>query len=164
MIRSLIVATSLVALSGCASIFNGQTQSVAFKSEPDGANFTVTNRAGETIHTGTTPATITLKRGAGYFKSESYRVAYSKDGYAPREVMVTSTLSGWYIGNILVGGLIGMLGVDPATGGMYVFQESVSTTLEAASAPAASAANATLTIVSMDALPDSLRARARPLQ
>jgi hypothetical protein len=28
-------------------------------------------------------------------------------------------MSGWYIGNILFGGLIGMLVVDPQTGAMY---------------------------------------------
>jgi hypothetical protein len=30
-----------------------------------------------------------------------------------------ATLSGWYFGNIIFGGLIGMLAVDPATGAMW---------------------------------------------
>ena len=30
-----------------------------------------------------------------------------------------SSLSGWYFGNIIFGGLIGMLIVDPVTGAMY---------------------------------------------
>ena len=32
---------------------------------------------------------------------------------------VSSSLNGWYWGNILVGGLIGMLIVDPISGAMY---------------------------------------------
>ena len=56
------------ALSGCASIFNGPNQLVTIRSAPEGAGATVTNRAGEKIHTGTTPVTLTLKRGAGYFR------------------------------------------------------------------------------------------------
>ena len=68
--RSFAASAVVFALSGCASIFNGQTQVVTIRSAPDGAGATVTNRAGEKIHTGNTPVTLTLKRGAGYFKSD----------------------------------------------------------------------------------------------
>ncbi len=44
---------------------------------------------------------------------------FTKDGYEPRELTLSGTMSGWYIGNILFGGLIGMLVVDPQTGAMY---------------------------------------------
>lgn len=33
-------------------------------------------------------------------------------------------MDGWYLGNILIGGLIGMLIVDPASGAMYRFKRS----------------------------------------
>jgi hypothetical protein len=150
------------ALSGCASIFNGQTQAVTIKSVPDGATVSVTNRAGEKVHSGTSPVTLTLKRGAGYFKSETYLVKFTKDGYAPKELTITSSVSGWYIGNILFGGVIGMLAVDPATGGMYTFPESVSGTLESTGTKT-SRAESTLTIVSIDSLTSAQMAQARPL-
>jgi PEGA domain len=159
-----VFATSAVvlALTGCASIFNGQTQAVTIRSAPEGAAVAVTNRAGEKIHTGTTPVTLTLKRGAGYFKSETYSVVLTKEGFADRELTIYASLSGWYIGNILFGGLIGMLAVDPVTGAMYTFPDSVSGTLDA-QAPKTSSLADTLTIVSTDSLTPAQMKRARPL-
>ncbi len=40
-------------------------------------------------------------------------------GYKVTEVELTPKMSGWYWGNLLFGGLIGMLAVDPATGAMW---------------------------------------------
>jgi hypothetical protein len=40
-------------------------------------------------------------------------------GYEPAEVQLKPSLSGWYFGNILFGGLIGMVAVDPNTGAMF---------------------------------------------
>ena len=150
--KSFVAASAVVfALSGCASIFNGKTQSVVLTSVPPGATAAVTNRAGESVHTGITPVTLTLNRGAGYFKAETYTVTLTKEGYAPRQLTISSSVSGWYFGNILFGGLIGMLAVDPVTGAMYTFPESVSSAMEANSTKT-SRANDSLTIVSTDAL------------
>lgn len=159
----LAAAAAAVAVSGCASIFNGQVQTVTIQSVPEAATISVTNRAGEKVHTGTTPATLSLKRGHGYFKSETYTITFSKPGYATKEVVVTGTVSGWYIGNLLFGGLIGMLAVDPVTGGMYIFPTTVSGELAAASAPTASAPQ-TLKIVSLDSLSAEQRQAARPIE
>ena len=160
--RHILSAGALVlGVSGCASIFNGQTQPVTIRSEPDGAAVSVSNRAGETIHSGTAPVTLTLKRGAGYFKAETYKVVLTKPGYADREVTITSTLSGWYVGNILFGGLIGLLAVDPVTGGMYTFPESVTGTLES-QGPKTSGAD-TLVIVSTESLSPERMKQARLL-
>jgi hypothetical protein len=160
MFRSLTTFSAALVLTGCASIFNGQTQAIVFQSTPADATITVTNRAGEQVHSGNTPATVTLKRGAGYFKSESYTVKFSKPGFKAKEVVVTGTMSGWYLGNILAGGLIGMLAVDPVTGGMYVFPGTVSAPLEAASSPSASRAGE-LRVVSFDSLSPEVRAQAK---
>jgi hypothetical protein len=150
-------------LTGCASIFEGETQTVTIGSEPAGATVSVTNREGEKVHTGTTPVTLTLKRGAGYFKSEQYTVAFSKEGYADKQITLTSTVNGWYIGNILFGGVIGMLAVDPATGAMYSFPEKVNATLDAPAATKTSQAAQTLTIVSTESLSPEQMKNARLL-
>jgi hypothetical protein len=142
---------SILALSACATIFNGQTQAVSIQSAPEGAMVSVTNRAGEKIHTGPAPVTLTLKRGAGYFKSETYTVAFSKDGFASKEVVISASMSGWYIGNLLFGGVIGMLAVDPVTGGMYIFPDAVNATLEAEAAKT-SGRGESLKVVSTDSL------------
>jgi hypothetical protein len=154
--RSIASIGVALALSGCASIFNGQTQSVVIKSVPDGASVLVKNKSGESVHTGTAPVTLTLKRGAGYFKSEVYTVSFTKEGFAPKELTITGSMSGWYIGNLLFGGLIGMLAVDPVTGAMYVFPDSVSGTLEAS--PKTSQTIETLQVVSTASLsPERMR-------
>jgi hypothetical protein len=151
--RLLVACVVAGALTGCASIFNGSTQAVTIHSEPqEGAAVTVTNRAGQAVHNGTTPLTLTLARGAGYFKGEIYTIRLQKAGFADKEITITPTVSGWYIGNILFGGLIGMIGVDPATGGMYVFPDSVTGSLDAAAPAKTSSAAGTLTIVSTDTL------------
>ena len=84
------------------------------------------------MHSGTTPLTVTLKKGRGYFKPESYVVRFAKEGFQTREITVQGAINGWYFGNILFGGLIGMLAVDPSTGAMYTLQpKAVTATLEA---------------------------------
>ena len=60
-----------------------------------------------------------LKSGAGFFQKESYQVRFELAGYEVRSIPVECRVNGWYWGNILLGGVIGMLIVDPATGAMY---------------------------------------------
>ncbi|WP_145152988.1 hypothetical protein [Pseudomonas oryzihabitans] len=121
---SVLSAACLLTLSGCASIVGNSQYPVAVKSTPAGASFTIKNRSGEVVHTGTTPGTVTLKSGSGYFKGEAYTVTFHKDGYADTTTQLSSSMSGWYWGNILFGGLIGMLIVDPLTGAMYKLPDS----------------------------------------
>ena len=160
---SLFAVAVALSVSGCASIFNGQTQPVTIQSVPEGATVSVTNRAGEKIHTGATPVTLTLKRGAGYFKSETYTLSFSKEGFSNKELTIAGTMSGWYIGNILFGGLIGMLAVDPVTGAMYIFPDAVNETLEATPTKT-SRASETLAIVSTDSLTAEQMKQARLLR
>lgn len=40
-------------------------------------------------------------------------------GYEEKIIPLECTLNGWYAGNIFLGGIIGFLIVDPATGAMY---------------------------------------------
>jgi hypothetical protein len=88
-------------------------------SSPAGAKVTITNRRGVEVYSGLTPAKVSLKSGAGFFKKESYTVKYALEGYDPLEIPLECKLNGWYWGNILFGGLLGMLVIDPATGAMY---------------------------------------------
>ena len=55
----------------------------------------------------------------GYFSGQSYTLRLELQGYKPTEIELTPKMSGWYWGNLLIGGLIGMLAVDPATGAMW---------------------------------------------
>lgn len=164
MYKALAASITALFLTGCATIFEGGTQPVTFKSVPEAAAISITNRSGEKIHSGTTPVTLTLKRGAGYFKSEQYSVRIEKEGFQPKEMIVTGSVNGWYIGNILFGGLIGMLIVDPITGAMYdLAPNTVDASLEAMDIKS-SGSERTLTIVLAQDVPAEVWKNARPIQ
>ena len=108
-------------LSGCASIIKWNKEDMTFYSNPNLATLQIFNdRSGEKIANAITPHTIVLNCGQGYFKKALYRVVVSREGYERKEFSIVGRPSGWYIGgNILIGGLIGWLIVDPATGSMW---------------------------------------------
>ena len=117
--RLLALCAVVVSISACATIFGRSKYSVSFNSTPEGANITIENVSGKTIFEGTTPATVKLKSSASYMKKEEYKITFNKNGYEQKVVYITAELNGWYIGNILLGGLPGMLLVDPLSGAMY---------------------------------------------
>ncbi len=112
-------ATLSIFASGCASIVDSGDKTVHFRSTPPGAKFTVYDKKGEVVESRTTPANVTLKRSSGYFSGIEYRVSFEASGYYPGEIALKSSMDGWYWGNLLFGGLIGFLIVDPATGDMF---------------------------------------------
>ena len=120
------------------------------QSSPASAKFIVKNEAGVTVHSGSTPATIMLKSGAGFFDGETYTMTFEKKGYEPQVITVDTTLDGWYIGNILFGGIIGMLIVDPATGAMWKLPETASASLVEKEGDS-------LKVVSIDQIPPHMR-------
>ena len=149
-------------MTGCASIFSGTTQTLTFKSVPDAANITITNKLGEKIHTGSTPATVTLKRGNGYFKPAGYQVTFSKEGFQTKTVQVKATVNGWYIANIIFGGLIGFLIVDPATGAMYTLSPSdINTLLDATQLVTTKKEQQSLTVMLVQDIPVDMMKRAQ---
>tara|TARA_Y100000766_G_scaffold219565_1_gene191491 strand:+ start:122 stop:613 length:492 start_codon:yes stop_codon:yes gene_type:complete len=151
--------TSLVAaltLSGCASIVSDSQYPVSIQSSPQGADFKVTNSHGVVIHQGTTPATVTLESGDGYFKKARYNLEFSKEGYQEQRQSMQSELDGWYWGNILFGGLIGWFFVDPVTGAMYKLPERRNINLvqvPMAMQPTAAAEPAAQPVVTAEAVP-----------
>lgn len=105
--------------SGCASIVDGGDKPVQITSNPEGAKVTVSDQEGEQLGITNTPATVTFARSAGYFKGETYTLHFELPGYYPYNAYVVSELDEWYFGNILFGGLIGELLIDPSTGDMF---------------------------------------------
>jgi len=108
--------------TGCATIVSRPTQVMTVTSVPEGASVKINNKSGAAVHSGNTPMTVTLKKSRGYFKPERYTVHIAKEGYRNFDVTVEGAVNGWYFGNILFGGLIGLLAVDPATGAMYTLK------------------------------------------
>jgi hypothetical protein len=83
-------------LGGCASIMHGTSQEMTFQSSPDEVLVTVGGRV-----IGKTPVTSRLDKKSGQ------SVVFSKDGYKPVTMELTTTLDPWFWGNIVLGGLIG---------------------------------------------------------
>ncbi|BAX80037.1 hypothetical protein ALGA_1662 [Labilibaculum antarcticum] len=92
---------------------------ISINSSPSEARIVITDKKGVEVYAGNTPATIKLRAGSGFFGKAQYQVKFTKDGYDIKTVPVNFKLDGWYFGNILLGGVIGMLIIDPATGAMY---------------------------------------------
>ena len=107
--RVITLALVALAISGCSSIVSKSHYPVSINSTPDGAKYVITNRDGHKVDSGVTPATVTMKSSSGYFKGETYTILMEKDGFEPKTYVLTSTIDGWYWGNILLGGLVGML-------------------------------------------------------
>mgnify|MGYP003620863921 CR=1 FL=1 len=63
---SMISATVL--MTGCASIIKGSTQTLTFTSVPDSAKIEIKNRAGQSVHVGQTPTTVSLEKGGGWLE------------------------------------------------------------------------------------------------
>jgi len=117
--KALAISGLIIISASCASIVSKTSYPVTVDSTPRDADVTITNRRGEQVFSGKTPAMVRLKSGAGFFKNAKYAVTISKNGFTSKTVELRATLNGWYFGNIIFGGLIGLLIIDPATGAMY---------------------------------------------
>jgi hypothetical protein len=125
-----------ITLTGCASIVHGVARSVSVASQPSGAKATISKvGSAASVSVNTTPFTILLDPHAGFFRPQSYRIKFELPGYQPAEVMMHAQMSYWYFGNVICGGLVGMLVVDPATGAMWNLEpEKINQPLTAAQA------------------------------
>jgi hypothetical protein len=127
--HSVLISFALIAASallpGCASIVSKSTRSVYVRTDPKGADVSITDKKGIEVFKGKSPATVTLKSGAGFFSKAGYQVKISAPGYSEKIIPINYTINGWYFGNIIFGGLIGMLIVDPATGAMWTVKDPV---------------------------------------
>lgn len=118
----------IVLVTGCASIVGDGIQMIPISSSPEGAQVSITDENGINVFSGTTPTTVALKKGDGYFDGNDFILKIQKDGYEDRVVELKTHVNGWYLlGNLVFGGLIGYLIVDPLTGAMWsVDPETVS--------------------------------------
>ena len=148
-LKATILAATLSSV-GCASIISDSSYPVTINSSPSEANFTVTNaETGMTVSKGETPATLTLKSSNGFFDGATYSIQFDKAGYDSQIFEFDSSLDGWYVGNILFGGLLGMLIIDPATGAMWKLEDSLMISL----AKKEQSTEKNLTILTIDEVP-----------
>ena len=83
-------------------------------------------------------------------------------GYKERVVPVHFKMNGWYAGNLLFGGFIGLLIVDPATGAMWkIDNEYMNETLVATTA---SITEPQLRVLNVHDIPQEWRAHLVPVK
>ena len=125
------LASVVLFSTGCATIVSESSYPVNIKSTPSGASFVIKNRAGEEVKKGNQ---------AGVEKT----------------VELDTSLDGWYLGgNLLFGGLLGYLVIDPLTGAMYKLPDEVTADL--------TSNEHTLNIISMDSLTATQKAKLQPI-
>lgn len=112
-----IVSSLLFGVMSCASIIHGKSQDVFISSQPKGAKILVDDK-----DYGVTPKTLGLPR-MGRMEGEpstkkEYKITITLDGYMPHETILQRKVDGWFFGNLLIGGVIGIV-VDAVTGSMY---------------------------------------------
>jgi hypothetical protein len=111
-----------IALSGCATIIKGTTQSVSIDTDPvEGARCTLTSSEGEWFIT--TPGSVVVHK-----TKNDLKVVCSKEGYQDAEVTIESKFNGATAGNLLLGGVIGV-GIDAASGANYQYAPKTHVTM-----------------------------------
>jgi len=115
-----LLATTILVMNGCATIFKGSTDTVNFSSDPSGAKVYVNGSL-----MGTVPLQLELK------SSQTYTIEFRKEGYENKTVILNNSVgAGWIVLDILFG-LVPII-VDAATGNWYSLDQAhVNAALEA---------------------------------
>ena len=113
-----------VSLNGCATLIDGQHDSIAISSTPvEGANCALMSEDGSYFVT--TPGNVIVSK-----TKHDITITCKRDGYQDRVETIESKFHGTTFGNVIAGGLIGF-GVDAASGAMFEYPQ----TFEVAMAP-----------------------------
>lgn len=103
-----LLLTLAFILTGCATIVLTPSQKVGISSMPAGAEVTDNGN-----FLGKTPIVADLKR------KDTHIIKIQLQGYQPYEIALSQKASGWLLGNILFGGIPGII-IDAMTGSIYV--------------------------------------------
>lgn len=117
-VYSILLATVL-AMTGCATFLNDDNQMVTFNTTPEGAQVAI-----DGVAKGYTPVVLPVARKGG-----DKVVTFTLSGYKTVNYELKNVLSGALVGNILLGGGIGLI-VDAVSGRGGGYQKDVSVLLE----------------------------------
>jgi hypothetical protein len=108
----LLFIAVLIMMSSCATIFKGTSSNLKVSANQPKAMVSIKNQNGIVVYDGEAPALVKLS------KNSEYTVAISLDGYKTQTIGITRSVTGWFWGNLCLGGVVGMV-IDYATGGMW---------------------------------------------
>ena len=158
-------AAAMIALifSSCASIVSQSNYPVTINTNPPGATLEIKDKRNVTVYKGTSPALVHLPSGQGYFSKSKYYVHISKAGYNNAVIPIFYSLDGWYFGNLIIGGVIGMLIIDPITGAMWKLETTFINHNLSPTAEIISPENHSLKVIDLADVPADLRKEMVPL-
>lgn len=111
LIRLLAVLILIVTQTSCATIVDGGDKFVSVNVEPSNAKVHVKSNKGEDyIRQGSFNLRVDRKA--------SYTLVIESPDYISEEIVLKRGLNGWIFGNIVFGGIIGVI-IDSATGNMW---------------------------------------------
>jgi len=143
LVKYVALITAISLSTGCASLQSGRTMTLKISNEPENIKFVIKNKKGNIVYDGTTPASVKLKKGAGYFKAEQYSVEFKRHCYPTQIIKTTASINpkywenhGFFLVNLglfvlcpycinvflpisALTMMIGYLVVDPLTGAMW---------------------------------------------
>ena len=124
--RLLVILTCALGLPACATITTGTSQAISVMTDPPEAACQL-QRGGETIGVvNPTPGTVQVSKSI-----RDIEIQCTRRGYQPALATVSSQFQPMYVGNVLIGGLIGMT-VDLASGAGAYYQPSATVALRRA--------------------------------
>lgn len=115
--KTFALATLLLS-SACASIVDGTKQEVDLQTSPVGCSRCELSNSKGNYSATCTPQKVMVKRAYGPLSVQCYGPNSSG------QTEVESSVKGWFFGNILIGGLIGM-GVDAATAAAWDYPQTI---------------------------------------
>ena len=109
--------------SGCATIVKGSSQPVLVKTNPAGASCELSREGKAIAVVDATPATVTVEK-----SKVDISISCKKAGHVETNVNLPSTFQAWSLGNVLLGGLVG-IAVDAGSGAINEYQTEILVTL-----------------------------------
>ncbi len=127
--KSVLTRLAIICLAfaqaSCSTVFNRTGKRIRVNSTPSGLSFDVKDRAGRVVYAGVTPAMVKLSSRYGFMKGQTYLFTARKNGKVHGTAILDARISGWFWGNFAVGGIPGMLLLDPLTGSMWTMTKDV---------------------------------------
>lgn len=119
----LLAGAAALIFHGCATITEGSSQTILIETDPVGAMCELTRDGQVITRLHDTPATISVHKESG-----DLQLSCSKTGYLDSTLSTASDFQDMVLGNILIGGLIGVA-IDMGSGATSKYPNSISITL-----------------------------------
>lgn len=116
-------------LSACATLVSGTDQTVTVATNPAGATCMLDRMGARVGAISATPGSVRVDK-----SRNDLAVTCSKEGYQTATTMHSSTFNGATFGNIIAGGLVGVV-VDAASGANFTYPANVQMQLAANPTP-----------------------------